>query len=82
LLDYSQRKIVSGYVNLIKRPRQPDKIKLDEIYIIDDRERFCACLIEIIYQVRCYLFHGDLEPSEENHEVVKYCYFVLLALLK
>jgi len=82
LYNYSLRKATAGYSNLIKLRRQPDKIKLDEVYIISDKQRFCPCLIEILYQIRCHLFHGDLEPSEENHEVVKYCYFILFALLK
>ncbi|OGL44379.1 MAG: hypothetical protein A2W05_10225 [Candidatus Schekmanbacteria bacterium RBG_16_38_10] len=81
LYDYSQRKSATGYINLIKRPRQPDKIKLDEIYIINNNQKFCACLFEIIYQIRCYLFHGDLAPNEENHEVIKYCYFILWDLM-
>lgn len=34
-------------------------------------------LLEIIYQVRCQLVHGQLEPIGENHEVVKQCYFLL-----
>ena len=82
LYDYSRRKETTGYLNLIKLRRQPDKIKLDEIYIISDSQRFCPCLIEILYQIRCLLFHGNLEPSDENHEVVKYCYLILFALLK
>ena len=82
LYDYAQRRTSGGYLDLIKRSRQPNKIKLDEIYVISDKEKFYACLIEIMYQIRCYLFHGDLEPSDENHEVVKYCYFILFALLK
>ncbi|MBI3378144.1 MAG: hypothetical protein HY035_07070 [Nitrospirae bacterium] len=81
LFDYSQRKTPAGYTNLVKLRRQPDKIKLNEIFIISDKQKFCACLIEILYQIRCYLFHGHLEPSEVNHEVVKYCYFILWDLM-
>jgi len=38
-------------------------------------------LLEIIYQVRCQLVHGQIEPKDENHEVVKQCYFLLHALM-
>ncbi|EMK6863934.1 MULTISPECIES: hypothetical protein [Vibrio] len=39
-------------------------------------------LLEIIYQVRCQLVHGQLEPSEVNHEVVKQVYFLLHLLMR
>lgn len=47
-----------------------------------DSERVFAGLIELIYQVRCALVHGDLAPTPENHEVVKYCYLVLFELMR
>ncbi|MCK4333398.1 hypothetical protein KAX06_01280 [candidate division WOR-3 bacterium] len=81
LFAYKNRKVTTGYKNLIRTKGQHDKIKLDEIYITDDNEKIFPCLLEIIYQIRCYLFHGDIEPSSENHEVVKYCYFILWDLM-
>jgi hypothetical protein len=47
-----------------------------------DNERVFAGLIELIYQVRCALVHGDLAPTPENHEAVKYCYLVLFELMR
>ena len=82
LYDYAQRKNHISYINLIKRSRQPEKIKLDEVYIASDAEKVFPCLMEILYQIRCLLFHGNLKPTKENHEVIKYCYFVLLALFQ
>jgi len=38
-------------------------------------------LLEIVYQVRCQLIHGQLEPNKENHEVVKQVYFLLYAFM-
>lgn len=81
LTDYSRRRNINGYVNLVKKKSQKNKIKLDEIFIVDDKEQFFACLIEIIYQIRCYLFHGDLEPTPENYDVIKSSFFVLEALI-
>lgn len=82
LLDYSKRKDAASYVNLIRGPRKPSKLKLDKIYIVSDSTIFFPCLLEMIYQIRCLLFHGHLEPNEKNHEVVKFCYFILSALIK
>jgi hypothetical protein len=33
--------------------------------------------LEIVYQVRCQLVHGQLEPKRETHEVVRQVYFLL-----
>lgn len=82
LQNYSQRKDSGAYVCLTKRLRQPDKIKIGTISVVSDCKIFFPCLLEVIYQVRCYLFHGDLSPNQENHEVVKYCYFILSSLMK
>ncbi len=46
-----------------------------------ETEKVFAGLVEIIYQTRCMLVHGNLAPSKENHEVIKYCYFILFELM-
>lgn len=81
LIDYSKKDIDDGYTNLIKAKGDREKLLLDELFITNDLDIFFAGLIEIIYQIRCLLIHGDLEPSKENHEVVKYCYFILASLI-
>lgn len=51
-----------------------------EITVSD--EDFFAAIIEILYKTRCYLVHGTMNPEDdENHEVVKYCYNILFALI-
>lgn len=45
----------------------------DSIKLTDDKGDIFNALLEIIYKVRCLLVHGDMEPSKENHEVVKHC---------
>lgn len=32
--------------------------------------------------LRCLLVHGDMEPSKENHEVVKQCYGLLHLMMR
>lgn len=41
----------------------------------------CKGLIEILYQLRNVLFHGELVPSEQNQNVYKNAYFCLKHLL-
>lgn len=87
--DYNNR---NSPVNLIEDPQinadgsvhandEPNVIKLDRIYITSDMIMFFAGLFEIIYQVRNLLIHGKLNPSDDEHDVVKYCYLVLWDLM-
>jgi hypothetical protein len=48
----------------------------------DDKSILFNGFLEIIYQVRCQLVHGQLEPTDVNHEVVKQCYFLLYQLMR
>ncbi len=56
-------------------------VDLGEVVISNDSTNIFAVLLEIIYQVRCMLIHGELEPTNVNHEVVKYCYLILHDLM-
>ena len=58
-----------------------DFIALDEVNLIYDPELIFAGLIEIIYQIRCQLFHGSLNPDNPIHySAVKHCYEILLEM--
>lgn len=72
----------NDYQNLIRAQSQRNKIKLGSVCVIDDTEILFKGMIELIYQVRCLLFHGDLEPTEENHQIVRYAYLVMNSLMK
>ena len=43
----------------------------DNLKLLESKDDVFNCFLEIIYMVRCLLVHGDLEPSTDNHEVVK-----------
>lgn len=53
----------------------------DKLKLTADKSVLFNGFLEIIYQVRCQLVHGQMEPTDENHEVVKQCYFLLYALM-
>ena len=81
LLDYGNKTLLDSYENLIKNKGEHNKIELDKVFITDDFLIVMAGLVETIYQVRCNLFHGNLSPEKQNHEVVKYAYSVLNDLM-
>lgn len=71
-----------NYGSLVVKKRSPGITISDTLKLTDDRSALFNGLLEIIYQVRCQLVHGQLEPSEVNHEVVKQCYFLLHLLMR
>ena len=54
----------------------------DSIKLTDDKGDVFNGLLEIVYKVRCLLVHGDLEPSKENHDVVRHCYGLLHLMMR
>lgn len=58
------------------------RIRIDDrtVFISSSQEVFSG-ILEIIYKVRCLLVHGQLEPTKENHDVVRHCYFVLQMMM-
>ena len=49
----------------------------DDVWVEGNTERLFKAYIEIVYQVRCNLFHGDLVPDAENHRVIRLLYLML-----
>lgn len=72
----------SDYQDLIRTARQHNKITLGTISVTDEVPTLYKGTIELIYQVRCLLFHGELEPTEENHQIVRYAYLVTNSMMK
>lgn len=72
-------RIKNGY----KQPS--NSIAIDEIknlYFTDDIEKVSKAIIQLIYELRCKLFHGELDPTEANQEVFKYTYNIQKILIK
>ncbi len=89
VVDYNDK---DNPINLIMTPRinqdgsvraneEAEVIKLDQIYITSNHQECFAGVLEIIYQVRNMLVHGSLNPDKDEHDVVKYCYRILWAVM-
>ncbi len=70
------------YGSLVVKKRASGITISDMLKLTEDRSALFNGFLEIIYQVRCQLVHGQLEPNDENHEVVKQCYFLLHLLMR
>ena len=55
----------------------------DDLKVENNPERLFAAYIEIVYQIRCALFHGDLAPTpEENKMVIQHLYLTLSMVME
>jgi len=73
------------YINLLEKDEteEENKIELTEvIFIANDESIVFRGFIEILYQIRCVLFHGDLKPNTENERVIKQLYLILVEIMK
>jgi len=69
-------------IQLTKNPNKNEWIKIDKLYIKKLPDETWPYFVEVLYMIRCLLIHGEMEPTEENHEIIKNCYFVLSILIK
>lgn len=66
-----------------KSDAEDARIRIDDRNVfISNRKEIYSGLLEIIYKIRCLLVHGQLEPTKENHDVVRQCYFVLQMMME
>lgn len=54
----------------------------DDLWIASTPEQLFAVYIEIVYQIRCALFHGDFAPTTENREVIRHLYLTLSMIME
>jgi hypothetical protein len=54
----------------------------DKQYFIDDKDKIAQVLIQLLYNLRCQIFHGSLDPTEANMVVYQHAYHIQLMLIK
>jgi len=52
------------------------------VYLIDEPETIAKGLIEILYNLRNCLFHGEINPSVEIQTIYREAYFILNSIIK
>lgn len=71
-----------AYGPLTVKKNAPGITVSENLKLTESKDDVFNGLLEIVYKVRCMLVHGDLEPSKENHEVVRHCYGLLHLLMR
>jgi hypothetical protein len=68
-------------VNIISQNNRG--IQIDEnLYFIDNIELVAQVLIELIYQLRCKIFHGELNPNQNITVIYENAYNMQKQLVK
>ena len=69
--------------SVVKTKYQKEKIKInDGFWLEDDTQRLFGAYMEIVYQIRCALFHGDLTPNDNNERVIEQLYLTLSGIME
>ena len=51
-------------------------------FFTDDKVLISKTLIEILYSLRCMIFHGSLDPTGANHGVYEHAFYIMNILIK
>jgi hypothetical protein len=63
--------------------RQPTGfVRIGKYYVKDTPDDIFPYFIEILYMVRNALVHGEMEPTDENHEIIGNMYNILNILIR
>lgn len=53
-----------------------------KIQFVNNTELIAKSLIEILYSLRCLLFHGEIDPTESNQGIYEYSFNILQTLIR
>lgn len=66
-----------------KQPRNSIEINRElNLYFINDVDLISKILIEMLYQLRCILFHGEINPTETNQGIYEHAYHIQKVLIQ
>lgn len=54
----------------------------NQVYFLKEPEKIAKAIIEVLYNLRNALFHGEINPSEEIQKIYKEAYHLLHPLIK
>ena len=67
----------------LREPRHSIKLCDDNpIYVIDDTATVAAVVIFLLYELRCKLFHGEIDPMATYDKIYQYAYEIQMMLNK
>lgn len=55
---------------------------ITQILFKNDSQLLAQAIIEILYSIRCILFHGEIQPSKDNLKIYEPAFYMLKQLIK
>ena len=50
------------------------------LYFINNKDYVCRAVIKVLYELRCKLFHGEIDPHDDYLEIYEYAFYILRTL--
>lgn len=68
--------------SLIVSKKSDSLQSISTILFINDSLLLAQAVIEVLYNVRCILFHGEIQPSKDNLKIYEPAFYMLKQLIK
>jgi hypothetical protein len=68
--------------SLIVNRKNQSITSIKEVFFINDTDLLAQGIIEILYNLRCILFHGEVNPSKDNLKIYEPAFYMLRLLIK
>lgn len=90
LSESNQKTIIDGFeiVNpkiresLIVTKKNQSFPSIKEVLFINNTDLLAQGIIEILYNLRCILFHGEIQPNKDNLKIYEPAFYMLRLLIK
>lgn len=69
------------YEDLTKNSKRDAIEFTNDIYFTNDVDKLYKAYLEIIYTVRCELFHGNLLPDEDTERLIKHVFLTFSTIM-
>lgn len=67
----------------IRNLKRNNHIKInDNLYFQNDENLVSSAIIHLIYELRCKLFHGEIDPTKANEKIYEYAFHIQRTLIK
>ncbi len=66
----------------LQRPANSIVIKDNKLFFRDNIEDVSKAIIQILYELRCKLFHGEVEPTNANIGIYEQAFYIQRMLIK
>ena len=68
--------------NLIVSTKKSSLRIIKDVLFIDNTDLLAQGIIEILYRLRCILFHGEIQPNKDNLKIYEPAFYMLRLLIK